>query len=164
MLDPVDARARAQGQPGAQPQRQGQQGQHGREASGFESDTGQLSGGEGADGDAAAFEQAFEHAYPVAVDTARQTLHEAAEARGETFSGHVQRADFVDGLTVLATQLGLTFEEQQLGSLFDAVSAGCASVLFDDFVHAESTRYYLLQLAFEARGRYDEGEQVLLEA
>jgi hypothetical protein len=60
--------------------------------------------------------------------------------------------DFVAALHLLATQLGLAFEESQLASLFDAVSAGAPWVVFDDFVNADSTRHYLRMLALEYDG------------
>ena len=44
-------------------------------------------------------------------------------ARGEAYTGHVNRSDFVAALSVLARKLALDVDEPQIEQLFDAVAA-----------------------------------------
>ena len=77
-------------------------------------------------------------------------------ARGEAFTGHVNRPDFVAALSVLASKLGLDVDEPQIEQLFDTVAAGAASVHFGDFVGADSTRRFFDHLVGEASRSTDQ--------
>ena len=88
----------------------------------------------------------FDAAYDQAADAAALSLMQRATARGEKFCAHVSRGDFVAAVHLMATQLGLALEPPQIEQLFAAVAGGGATVQFEDFVEAPSTRYYLLQL------------------
>ena len=79
-------------------------------------------------------------------------------ARGEAFTGHVNRPDFVAALSVLASKLGLDVDEDepQIEQLFDTVAAGAASVHFGDFVGADSTRRLFDHLVGEASRSTDQ--------
>ena len=77
-------------------------------------------------------------------------------ARGEAYTGHVNRSDFVVALSVLARKLALDVDEPQIEQLFDAVAAGAASVHFGDFVGADSTRRFFDHLVGEASRSTDQ--------
>lgn len=58
-------------------------------------------------------------------------------------------------------QLGLTLDTPQIEQLFAAVSGGGASVQFDDFIEAPSTRYYLSELLLPQRDAFATNAAVL---
>ena len=85
-----------------------------------------------------------------------QALRNRVAARGEAYTGHVNRSDFVAALSVLASKLALDVDEPQIEQLFDTVAAGAASVHFGDFVGADSTRRFFDHLVGEASRSTDQ--------
>ena len=59
----------------------------------------------------------------------------------------VGKVDFLSAVAQMISHLGLSLDTPQLEQLFHAVSGGRPSVHFEDFIEADSTKYYLQQLA-----------------
>ena len=97
--------------------------------------------------DDASFVKGFDDAYESAADAAAMELMQRATQRGEKFKAAVARPDFVAAVAVMATHLGLALDPPQIEQLFHAVSGGAATVQFEDFIEAHSTRYYMKELA-----------------
>jgi hypothetical protein len=174
VFDPLEARARAQrahlggglppellgsavGGPAAGPS-------HDDGAGGTSANVaGGMAEGAGASDDGAV---SFEAAYEGAADMAAVALMQRATARGEKFSVHIGRPDFVAALTLMASHLALSasLDAAQIEQLFEAVAAGSETVQFEDFIEAPSTRYYLMQLADAAPGPRPREKEPHLEA
>ena len=98
-------------------------------------------------GGGVAYPGGFEAAYEHAADAAAMELMRCATARGEKFSALVGKVDFLSAVALMISHLGLSLDTPQLEQLFHAVSGGRPSVHFEDFIEADSTKYYLQQLA-----------------
>lgn len=156
VLDPVEARARAQATQRAQA---GGVGGQAAEMLGGKSRSEPGGGSGGADGQAAAVAAApaaperafilrFGQSFEGAAGAAERVLSSRATARGEPLSAQIEKADFVAAVEVMAEKLLLPLSQPQIEQLFFTVSGGARWVQFDDFIESTSTRQYLMQLAF----------------